>query len=40
VVETKAKKPNITTKVIPKLNVAILIETHSKVDILTIEVDN
>jgi hypothetical protein len=36
----KPKKPNITTKVIPKLSVAIMIETHSKVDTLAIEVDN
>jgi len=36
----KPKKPNITTQVIPKSNVAIVVETHSKLDIATIKVDN
>jgi hypothetical protein len=34
------KKPNITTKVILKLNVTTMIKTHSKVDTTAIEVDN
>ncbi len=38
--KTKAKESNITTKVISKPNVATMIETHSKVDTTTIEVDN
>ncbi len=36
----KPKKPNITTKVILKPNVATMVETHYKVDITTLEVDN
>jgi hypothetical protein len=36
----KQKKPNITFKVISKLNVAIVVETHSEVDSAIIEVDN
>jgi hypothetical protein len=40
VAKTKPKKPNITTKVIPKPNVAIVIETHFEVDIIIIKIDN
>jgi hypothetical protein len=40
VAKTKLKKPNIITKVISEVSVAIMIETHSKVDIVTIKVDN
>jgi len=36
----KRKKHDIATKVILEPNVAIVIETHSKVDIVTIEIDN
>jgi len=36
----KPKKPNINTKVISELSVAMVIETHFKVDIVTIKVDN
>jgi hypothetical protein len=36
----KRKKHDIATKVILESNVAIVIETHSKVDTVTIEVDN
>jgi hypothetical protein len=36
----KQKKPNITTKQISKPNVAIVVETHSELDIATIKVDN
>jgi hypothetical protein len=36
----KPKKPNITIKVILQLSVAIVIETHSEIDIVTIKVDN
>jgi hypothetical protein len=36
----KLEKPNITTKTILKPNVAIVIETHFKVDTTTIGVDN
>ncbi len=36
----KPEKPNIIIKVISKLNVATMIKTHSKVDIVTIKVDN
>jgi hypothetical protein len=36
----KPKKLNITTKVILDLSVAIMIETHSEVDTIVIEVDN
>jgi hypothetical protein len=36
----KPEKPNIASKVISKLSVAIVVETHSEVDITTIEVDN
>jgi hypothetical protein len=36
----KPKKPDINTKVISKLSVAMVIETHLKVDIVTIKVDN
>jgi hypothetical protein len=34
------EKPNIIIKMISRLNVAIMVETHSKVDSATIEVDN
>jgi hypothetical protein len=36
----KPKKPNIVNKVIPEPSVAILIETHSKVNIIAIELNN
>jgi len=36
----KRKKRDIATKVISKPNVAIVIETHSKIDTIIIEVDN
>jgi len=36
----KPIKLNITTKVISEPNVAIMIQTHFEVDIITIEVDN
>ncbi len=36
----KPKKPNITIKVMSEPNVATVIETHSKVDTTTIEVNN
>jgi hypothetical protein len=36
----KPKKPNIATQVIPESNVAIVVETHSELDIATIKVDN
>jgi hypothetical protein len=36
----KLEKPNIATKTILEPSLAIIIETHSKVDITTIEVDN
>jgi hypothetical protein len=36
----KPKKPDINTKVISELSVAMVIETHPKVDIVTIKVDN
>ncbi len=36
----KLKKPNITTKQISELSVAIVVETHFELDITTIEVDN
>ncbi len=39
-VETEAKKPNITIKVILELSVATMVETHSKVNIADIHVDN
>ncbi len=39
-IETKAKKPNIASKMISKPNVAIVVKTHSKTNITTIEVDN
>ncbi len=38
--ETKAIKPNIATTMISKPSIAIVIETHSEVDIVAIEVDN
>ncbi len=38
--KTKPKKPNITTKMIPKPNVATVIETHFEVDIIVIKIDN
>jgi hypothetical protein len=40
VAKIKPKKPNITFKVIPKPSVAIVIETHSKIDTIFIEMDN
>jgi hypothetical protein len=40
VAKIEAKKPNITTQVIPKSRVATMVETHSKLNIATIEVDN
>jgi hypothetical protein len=36
----KLDKPNITTKQILELNVAIVVETHSELDTIVIEVDN
>jgi uncharacterized protein YggU (UPF0235/DUF167 family) len=36
----KPEKPNIAIKVMSKPSVATVIETHSKVDTTTIEVDN
>ncbi len=36
----KLEKPNRTIKVISKPIVAIVVETHSKLDIAAIEVDN
>jgi predicted lipoprotein len=36
----KQKKPNIAIKVILEPSVTILIETHSKIDIIAIEVNN
>jgi hypothetical protein len=36
----KLEKPNITIKMILEPNVATIIETHFKVDIVSIEVDN
>jgi len=36
----KLKKPNIATKQISKPSVAIMVETHSKLDTIAIEVDN
>jgi Fe-S cluster assembly ATPase SufC len=36
----KQKKPNITSKMILEPNVAIMVETHSEVDIATIKVNN
>ncbi len=36
----KPKKPHITIKVMLEPSVAIVIETHSKVDTITIKVDN
>jgi hypothetical protein len=36
----KLEKPNIITKVISKLNVATMIETHFEFDITITEVDN
>jgi hypothetical protein len=36
----KPKNPNISIKVISKPSVATMIETHSKVDIVNIEVNN
>ncbi len=38
-VEIEDKKPNITTQVIPESSVATVVETHSKVDIVAIEID-
>jgi len=38
--KTEARKPNITTKVILEPNVATVVETHSKLDTTTIEVNN
>jgi hypothetical protein len=37
--KVKLERPNITTKVISKPSVTIVIETHSKVDTATIEVE-
>ncbi len=39
-VETKAKKLNITTQVIPKSSVATMVETHIEINTTIIEVDN
>jgi hypothetical protein len=36
----KLEKPNIATKVISEPNVATMVETHSKLNTTTIEVDN
>jgi len=36
----KPKKPNIATKQISKPSVAIMVETHSKLHIIAIEVNN
>jgi hypothetical protein len=36
----KLEKPNIATQVILDFNVAIVVETHSKVDTVVIKVDN
>jgi hypothetical protein len=36
----KQKKPNIATKVILKLSVTTIIETHSKVHITTVKINN
>ncbi len=36
----KPEKPNITTKQISEPSVTIVVETHSKLDITAIEVDN
>jgi hypothetical protein len=36
----KPEKPNITTKVMSKPSVTIMIKTHSEIDTATIEVDN
>ncbi len=36
----KLEKPNITSKMISKPSVSIVVETHSKVNIATIEVNN
>ncbi len=36
----KPKKPNINTKQISKPSVAIVVETHVKLDTTTIKVDN
>ncbi len=36
----KPEKPNITTKVISEPSVATMVETHSKVNIATLEVNN
>jgi hypothetical protein len=36
----KPKKPNITSKVILKPSVTIVVKTHSEVDITAIEVNN
>ncbi len=39
-VETKAKKLNIAIQVIPKSNLATMVETHIEIDTTIIEVDN
>ncbi len=36
----KLEKPNISSKVILKPNVAIVVETHFELNMVTIEVDN
>jgi hypothetical protein len=36
----KPEKPNITTKHISKPNIAIMVETHAKLNTSTIEVNN
>jgi hypothetical protein len=36
----KLEKLNVTTKVISKPSVATMVETHTKVDIAAIEIDN
>ncbi len=38
--ETKGRKTNILTKQILKPSVAIVVETHSELDIVAIEVNN
>jgi Fe-S cluster assembly ATPase SufC len=40
VAETKGRKTNILTKQILKPSVAIVVETHSELDIVAIEVNN
>jgi hypothetical protein len=40
VVETKARKPNITTKQISEHSVATMVATHSELDTIIVEVHN